>query len=54
MDELGAGRLTLPFPQIPPFPVGLGYYLVAPRENFRRPEVAAFRAWIRKEAQALR
>jgi hypothetical protein len=37
-----------------PKPVGLGYYLVGPRENLRRPEVAAFRAWIHKEALSLR
>jgi LysR family glycine cleavage system transcriptional activator len=54
MDELAAGRLVLPFPRILPLAIGFSYYLVGPRESLRRPEVAAFRAWIRLEAQALR
>ncbi|HWA71754.1 MAG TPA: transcriptional regulator GcvA [Polyangiaceae bacterium] len=53
-DELSLGRLVLPFPEIAPLPTGLAYYLAAPRENFRRPEVAAFRDWIRVEARTLR
>jgi LysR family glycine cleavage system transcriptional activator len=54
MDELKLGRLVLPFPKIPPLPTGLAYYLAAPRENFRRPEVLAFREWLRAEVRALR
>ena len=54
LDELAAGRLVLPFPAILPVPVGLSYYLVGPRENLRRPEVQAFRAWVHSEAAVLR
>jgi LysR family glycine cleavage system transcriptional activator len=54
IDELALGRLVLPFPRLPPMPTGLSYWLVAPRESFRRPEVVAFREWLREEAKALR
>ncbi len=54
LDELTSGRLVLPFPKVPPLAVEFSYYLVGPREAFRRPEVAAFRAWIQQEAAALR
>jgi LysR family transcriptional regulator, glycine cleavage system transcriptional activator len=54
LDELAAGRLVLAFPKVAPVPTGLAYYLVGPRENFKRPEVAAFRSWIRQEARSLR
>lgn len=54
LDELAAGRLVLPFPKVAPIPTGLAYYLVGPRENFKRPEIAAFRSWIRQEARSLR
>ncbi|HYQ02890.1 MAG TPA: transcriptional regulator GcvA [Polyangiaceae bacterium] len=54
LDELGAGRLVLPFPKVAPVPTGLAYYLVGPRENFKRAEIAAFRSWIRQEARSLR
>jgi LysR family transcriptional regulator, glycine cleavage system transcriptional activator len=54
VDELATGRLVLAFPRVAPLSVGLSYYLVGPRENFRRPEVAAFRAWIHKEAVTLK
>jgi LysR family glycine cleavage system transcriptional activator len=53
LDELALGRLVLPFPQIAPLPTGFAYYLVGPRENFKRPEIAAFRSWIRQEARSL-
>ncbi|HYQ46234.1 MAG TPA: transcriptional regulator GcvA [Polyangiaceae bacterium] len=53
LDELALGRLVLPFPKVAPMPTGLSYYLVGPRENFKRPEIAAFRSWIRKEAHSL-
>jgi LysR family glycine cleavage system transcriptional activator len=53
-DELAAGRLAAPFPKVPPLPTGLAYYLAAPAENLRRPEVAAFRRWIQQESAALR
>lgn len=54
LDELAAGRLVLPFPKVAPVPTGLAYYLVGPRENFKRPEIAAFRSWIRQETRSLR
>jgi len=53
LDELAAGRLVLPFPKVAPVQTGLSYYLVGPRENFKRPEIAAFRSWIRREARSL-
>src|SRR6187551_1246649 len=53
LDELALGRLVLPFPKVAPLPTGLAYYLVGPRENFKRPEIAAFRSWIRQEARSL-
>jgi LysR family glycine cleavage system transcriptional activator len=52
-DELAAGRLRLPFPKLEPLPVGHAYYLVGLRESFRRPEVAAFRDWLRAEVRTL-
>lgn len=52
-DELAAGRLALPLPKLEPLPVGHSYYLVGLRETFRRPEVAAFCDWLRREARAL-
>ena len=54
LDELAAGRLVLPFPKVAPIPTGLAYYLVGPRENFKRQEIAAFLSWIRQEARSLR
>ena len=54
VDELAAGRLVLPFPQVRALPTGLAYYLAAPRESLRRPAVAEFRDFLRGEAAALR
>jgi LysR family glycine cleavage system transcriptional activator len=53
LEELKLGRLVLPFPKVLPLRTGLSYYLAAPRENFRRPEVQAFRDWLRSETRAL-
>jgi LysR family glycine cleavage system transcriptional activator len=53
-DELESGRLELPFPKERPLRTGLAYYLVGPREAFRRAPVAAFRDWLRVEARGLR
>jgi LysR family transcriptional regulator, glycine cleavage system transcriptional activator len=53
VDELAQGRLALVFPTIAPFPTGLAYYLVAPRENLRRKAVRGFRDWIVNEAVGL-
>ncbi len=54
MDDLVAGRLVLPFPEVPAMPTGLGYYVVAPKENLARSPVSGFRDWLRGEARALR
>ncbi|HEU5075008.1 MAG TPA: transcriptional regulator GcvA [Polyangiaceae bacterium] len=53
VDELMQGRLKLVFPKIAPLPTGLAYYLVTPRENLRRPPVAAFSNWLLSEASGL-
>lgn len=52
-DELASGRLALPFPDWEPLSVGHAYYLVGLRETFRRPEVAIFRDWLRREFRTL-
>jgi LysR family transcriptional regulator, glycine cleavage system transcriptional activator len=54
VDELATGRLELVFPKLVPVPTGRAYYLAAPRENLRRPAVAAFWGWVRREAATLR
>jgi LysR family glycine cleavage system transcriptional activator len=54
VDELASGRLELVFPKIAPVLTGRAYYLAAPRENLRRPAVAAFWEWVRGEAATLR
>lgn len=53
VDELAQGRLKLVFPKIAPLPTGLAYYMVTPRENLRRPAVAAFTSWLLSEASEL-
>jgi LysR family transcriptional regulator, glycine cleavage system transcriptional activator len=53
-DELSAGRLATPFPESEPLATGLAYYLACPSENVRRPEVAAFRAFLHRETAVLR
>lgn len=54
IDEIASGRLEVVFPHLAPVPTGLAYYLVAPRENLRRPSVSAFWKWVRREATSLR
>jgi LysR family glycine cleavage system transcriptional activator len=54
IDEIDAGRLVLPFPDVPPLPTGLAYHVVAPRESLRRKPVAQFRDWVLEEARSLR
>ena len=54
IDELATGRLELVFPRIAPWLTGQAYYLVAPRENLRRPSIAQFWSWILREAASLR
>jgi LysR family glycine cleavage system transcriptional activator len=53
-DELAAGRLVQVFPRVPLLRTQDSYFVVGPRESFRKPHVAAFRDWVLKEAQALR
>jgi LysR family glycine cleavage system transcriptional activator len=52
-DELSAGRLCRVFPHTAALPVGHSYSLVGLRETFRRPEIAAFRDWLRLEIATL-
>jgi LysR family glycine cleavage system transcriptional activator len=54
LEDLALGRLVLAFPYLRPLPTGKAYYLAAPRENYARPDVAAFREWLLEEAAALR
>jgi LysR family glycine cleavage system transcriptional activator len=51
--ELSAGRLNRLFANTPALPVGHAYSLVGLRETFRRPEIAAFRDWLRLEIATL-
>lgn len=53
-DEIALGRVIRLFPEVAPLRTGLGYYLVGLRESFRRPQVAAFRDWVRAESRSLR
>jgi LysR family glycine cleavage system transcriptional activator len=53
VDDLAAGRLVLPFPNIRPMPTGRAYYVVAPREHLARPDVARFVQWLRDESKSL-
>lgn len=52
-DELAAGRLRRVFPKLPALAAGHAYHLVGLRETFRRPEIAAFRSWLREEMREL-
>ncbi len=53
MDDLAAARLVLPFPRARAIPTGLAYYIVMPRRNLARAEVAAFRDWVESEIAEL-
>jgi LysR family glycine cleavage system transcriptional activator len=53
-DDLANGRLAMVFPKYRALPTGSAYYLVGPREAFRRKAVTAFRGWIVGQASALR
>lgn len=48
-DDLLAGRLVQPF-DVQPIQAHSSYYLVTPEAAANRPRIAAFRAWIMKEA----
>jgi LysR family glycine cleavage system transcriptional activator len=52
VDDLAAGRLTLLFPKVRTA-TGRAYYIVAPKETLLRPEVTAFRDWLREERASL-
>lgn len=54
VDELEVGRLVRLFPAVPPLPTGVAYYMVCPREKLGERAVAAFREWVRAEAEVLR
>lgn len=51
-DELALGRLVRVFPGTPALPTGRAYYLAGP-PGVPRPEVEAFRAWLKGELAAL-
>jgi LysR family transcriptional regulator, glycine cleavage system transcriptional activator len=51
-DALGAGQVVRPFPDVPLARTGRAYFLAGPPGPFR-PEVEAFRAWVRDEMTAL-
>ncbi|TCT02902.1 transcriptional regulator GcvA [Aquabacter spiritensis] len=46
-DDIAAGRLV--GVAGPPVPAVTGYWLVTERESRQRPEIAAFRTWLRRE-----
>jgi LysR family transcriptional regulator, glycine cleavage system transcriptional activator len=50
-DELRTGRLVAPFELT--LRTGRGYYFVCPSKRQHRPQVQAFRTWIRQEMAAL-
>jgi LysR family glycine cleavage system transcriptional activator len=47
--DLAAGRLVRPFAVVVPAP--FAYYVVCPQATAERPKVAAFRQWLRAEAE---
>jgi DNA-binding transcriptional LysR family regulator len=49
LDAAAAGRLVTPFAVAAPTPVA--YYVVCPEATAERPKVAAFRRWLRAEAE---
>jgi LysR family glycine cleavage system transcriptional activator len=53
-DDLAGGRLALVFPKHRPLPTGHAYYLVGPRDSFRRAPVAAFQQWLTTQTATLR
>lgn len=50
-DELASGRLVAPFDVA--LPTGRAYYLVRPKSARPRPELAAFRRWVKREVAAM-
>ena len=47
-EELSVGTLVIPFET--KLPTDLAWYVVMPKQNLNRPEVAAFRDWLIGEA----
>jgi len=50
-DELRTGRLVIPVARA--VSTGRGYYFVCPKNRSERPQVQAFRAWIKQELAAI-
>ena len=50
-DELRTGRLVIPVERA--VSTGRGYYFVCPKNRSERPQVQAFRAWIKQELAAI-
>jgi len=50
-DDLRAGRLVIPIAL--PLPAGRAWYFVCPRSGRDRPQVEAFRRWIKEEVAAV-
>lgn len=50
-DDLAAGRLVRPFDVA--IPSGYAHYFVCPQRALTTPKIAAFRAWLLAEAQAM-
>lgn len=49
-DDLASGALVKPFPDLAADATGFAYYLTYPAAKLDRPQVAAFRDWILREA----
>ena len=50
-DELRTGRLVIPVAR--PVSTGRGYYFVCPKSRSERPQVQAFRTWVKQELAAI-
>jgi LysR family glycine cleavage system transcriptional activator len=50
-DELRTGRLVIPVARL--VSTGRGYYFVCPKSRSERPQVQAFRTWIKQELAAI-
>jgi LysR family glycine cleavage system transcriptional activator len=53
-EDLNSGRLVRLFPELPPLPTDMAYYVVCKRGALARAVVASFRDWLLNEAKALR
>jgi LysR family glycine cleavage system transcriptional activator len=50
-DELRTGRLVIPVARA--VSTGRGYYFVCPKSRSERPQVQAFRTWVKQELAAI-